>query len=409
MVIPRSLFQEIGKYLHSRQAIVVTGMRRVGKTTLLQYFYEKIPSSNKIFLDLEDPLNQAIFEPDNYQRIKTAFELRGLDFSQKAYIFLDEIQLVPKIPSLVKYFYDHYDIKFFLTGSASFYLKNLFSESLAGRKYLFELYPLDFSEFLLFKGLNLKLPDFSQQVDKQTYELFSPQVSEYLELGGMPEVVLLSSQEEKQRALRDIFSSYFQKEIEVLGDFRKNETVRNLIFLLARRTGQKLDIQRISQELGIARQTLYEYLDFLSGTYLVSLLPALGKIDVSVRKQKKVYFIDSGFFSILEKPLFGSVFENAVFNNLRSYENIYYFSQDNQEVDFVVKLPSFQKVVFEVKETATISDIKKLEKRGKRLVTKTAFVVSFNFCREKEVKYLFQIPKLRTYYLTRPSARVVIL
>lgn len=391
MIVQRRLFQEIEKYLESKQAIVVTGMRRVGKTTLLNFFFEKIPSKNKIFLDLEDPLNQAIFEPDNYQKIKTAFLRRGLDFSKKAYIFLDEIQLVPKIPSLVKYLYDHYQIKFFLTGSASFYLKHLFSESLAGRKYLFELYPLDFSEFLRFKNLNLKLPKFEEKIDKQTYELFSPLLEEYLTWGGMPEVVLLESGEEKEKALRDIFSSYFQKEVQALGDFRKNEVLRNLILLLARRTGQKIDIQRISQELGIARQTLYEYLDFLSGTYLVAFLPALGKIDVAARKQKKVYFIDAGLFSILEKPPLGAIFENAVLNQLRNYGSLYYFSQGTWEIDFVVKLPSGEKIAFEVKETATASDEARLKRIDSRLKIKRAFIVSLNYSPAKKARYLFQI------------------
>lgn len=395
MVIPRNLFQEIEKHLESKQAIVVTGMRRVGKTTLLQYLYEKISSRNKIFLDLEDPLNRAIFEPENYQRIKTAFELRGLDFSQKAYIFLDEIQLAPSIPSVVKYFYDHYEAKFFLTGSASFYLKNLFSESLAGRKYLFELYPLDFSEFLRFKKSNLRPPDSNQEIDQQTQELFSALVEEYLSWGGMPEVVLLDSPLKKERALRDIFTSYFQKEVQVLGDFRKNEVVRNLILLLARRVGQKLDIQRISSELGVARQTLYEYLEFLSGTYLTSLIPALGEIDVALRKQRKVYFLDTGLFSILEKPQISSIFENAVLNNLRRFERVYYFSRNNQEIDFVVKSPSLEKVAFEVKETATMADVEKADKKAAKLGLKKVFVVSLNFSRSKEAKYLFQLANLK--------------
>lgn len=392
MIIQRPLFLEIEKYLKSPQAIVVTGMRRVGKTTLLRYFYEKISSPNKIFLDLEDPLNRAIFETDSYEKIKTAFHRRGLDFSKKTYVFLDEIQFTANIPSVVKYFYDHYAVKFFLTGSASFYLKNLFSESLAGRKYLFELYPLDFLEFLHFKGLNLRPPSFNEEVDKQTHTLFAPLVEEYLVWGGMPEVILLKNPSEKEKALRDIFTSYFQKEIQTLSDFRKNEAVRNLILLLARRVGQKVDIRRVSSELGIARQTLYEYLDFLSGTYLLSLIPALGKIDVAVRRQKKAYFIDTGFFSVLDKPSLGSLFENALLNNLRRFENVYYFSKDSQEIDFVVRRSSLEKVAFEVKETATPSDVNEVKKNAAKLKIKDAFVVSLNFCENKEVKYLFQIP-----------------
>lgn len=392
MIIQRPLFQEIEEYLESKQAIVVTGMRRVGKTTLLQYFYEKISSPNKIFLDLEDPLNRAIFETDSYEKIKTALHLRGLDFSKKSYVFLDEIQFVKKIPSVVKYFYDHYTIKFFLTGSASFYLKNLFSESLAGRKYLFELYPLNFSEFLLFKNSSLRLPNFDDEIDKQTHTLFAPLVEEYLNWGGMPEVVLLKNPAEKEKALRDVFASYFQKEVQTLSDFHKNDAVRRLILLLAGRVGQKIDIKKLSSELGVSRQTIYDYLDFLSGTYFLSLVPALGKVDVALRKQRKVFFIDTGLFSVLERPPLGSIFENALLNNLRRFEKIYYFSKNRQEIDFVVRVTSSEKTAFEVKETATLSDIKKVKRTASRLGTENVFLVSLNFCEETGVKYLFQVP-----------------
>jgi len=70
MIIDRKLFKEIEKYLESKEAIIVTGMRRVGKTTLLNFFYKKIESNNKIFLDLEDPLNQRIFREESFNQVR---------------------------------------------------------------------------------------------------------------------------------------------------------------------------------------------------------------------------------------------------------------------------------------------------------------------------------------------------
>jgi len=395
MIIKRKLFEKIEKYIESKNAIVVTGMRRVGKTTLLKFFYERISSKNKIFLDLEDPLNQAIFNQESYNQIKSNIERYGFNFSRKGYIFLDEIQLVKNLPSVVKYFYDNYDIKFILTGSASFYLKNLFSESMAGRKYLFELYPLDFEEFLQFKNIQNKLPSFEEDVDRLTYLFFSPLMDEYLRWGGMPEVVLKESAEEKELTLRDIFTSYFQKEVINLGDFRKNSVVRDLILLLAKRAGQKIDVQRLSIELGVSRQTIYEYLEFLSDTYFISLLSALGGTDVAVRKQRKVYFIDTGFFSFLSSSASGSIFENAVYQNLRNLGEVFYFQKSSQEIDFIVKPSSGEMVAFEVKETATSSDIRRSGKLGSRLGIKNVFVISKNFREESGVKYLFQLPEFK--------------
>ena len=156
MIFPRTVFKEIKQYLQSPEAVILTGMRRTGKTTILNSIHEKIHSKNRLFLDLENPLNRKYFEEENYEKIKSTLEFLGIDFKKQAYIFLDEIHYIKKLPSIVKYFIDHYKVKFFLTGSASFYLKNLFTESLAGRKIIFEVFPLTFREFLLFTNSRIR-------------------------------------------------------------------------------------------------------------------------------------------------------------------------------------------------------------------------------------------------------------
>ena len=153
MYYPRKILDKIRPYLNQKEIIVLTGMRRVGKTTVYQILFDEIKSNNKIFLDLENPLNQKIFEEINYDNVWLNLQRLNINPKEKAYIFLDEIGAMPKIVKVIKYLFDHYNIKFFLTGSSSFYLKNLFPESLAGRKFTFELYPLDFEEFLIFKGI----------------------------------------------------------------------------------------------------------------------------------------------------------------------------------------------------------------------------------------------------------------
>ena len=134
MDIERKLYSSIKPFIDSQEAIVVTGMRRVGKTTLLLHILNNLKSKNKIFLDLENPLNQRYFEEPNYERILDAFRFLGLNIKERGYVFLDEIQFIKNLPSVVKYLSDHYKIKFILSGSSSFYIKNLFSESLSGRK-----------------------------------------------------------------------------------------------------------------------------------------------------------------------------------------------------------------------------------------------------------------------------------
>lgn len=100
---------------------------------MLQWLYELIPSENKIFLGLENPLNRRYFQKENYETVRKTLANLGIDFGKSAYVFIDEIRFVRRLPSVVKYLLDHYAVKFFLTGSASFYRKNLFTEPLAER------------------------------------------------------------------------------------------------------------------------------------------------------------------------------------------------------------------------------------------------------------------------------------
>jgi len=389
MFKPRLLYDKIKPYFDSPEAIIITGMRRTGKTTLLNLIFEQIDSKNKIFVDLENPLNRKYFEEENYERIKISFEFLGIDFTQKSYIFLDEIQFVKNLPSVVKYLIDHYKVKFFLTGSASFYLKNLFTESLSGRKYLFELFPLTFSEFLLFKESALKIPDSAQEISKEIFETISPLYDEYIFFGGFPGVVLKTNVEEKKKALEEIFTSFFQQEILQLGDFRRNEVIRDLILLLTQRLGSKLDIQRISKEIGLSRPTVYEYIAFLEGTYfLKTIRPFTRGKNSEIRKMPKVYLCDTGLANHLSHLDMGLLFENNIFQNLRQRGELnYYQKKKGTEIDFILN----KKIAYEVKLTPQLSDARKLKKAVNELNLEEFRVIAKNYSEIENVTYGFMI------------------
>jgi predicted AAA+ superfamily ATPase len=389
MIIERDLYKKIKPYLKSKEAIVITGMRRTGKTTLLLYIYNKIDSKNKIYLDLENPLNQRYFEQQNFEQIKFTFEILGLDFEKPHFIFLDEIQLVKKIPQVVKYFIDHYKTKFFLTGSASFYLKNLFSESLAGRKYVFELFPFNFQEFLKLKKVDLVIPKDHRKITKPIFDTIFKYYQEYLLFGGFPQVILKSSVSEKKKTLEDIFSSYFQLEVKQLGDFRKTEKIRDLMLLLLNRIGKKFDVKRISQELSIARPTVYEYLAFLEGTYFIKLIKPYSKSpDVEIRKVPKIYACDSGLVNNLVSLDEGSLFEQNIFQNLRTKGEVnYYQRKTGAEIDFILN----KKKAYEIKLTPTQSDLNKLERLSKNIKIKNWQIVSLNYTSLPKTIYGFEL------------------
>lgn len=393
IIYPRKLFNEIEPYFDSPQAIVVTGIRRSGKTYLLRSIFQNIRSANKLFLDIENPLTRRLFEEENYEKIKANLEKGGLKFSQKSYVFLDEIQWLKQIPSVVKYLIDHYKVKFFLTGSASFYLKNLFPESLAGRKFIFELFPLSFSEFLVFKGSRFVLPKMEEQAAAYVFKLVEPLWEEYLEFGGFPEVVLTEGRVEKERLLGEIFTSYFQKEIQQLSDFRKINVIRNFIILLAENNCSLLNLQRFANELSISRLTLEEWLEFLRATYLIDVISPYSKKErVAIRKAKKIYFVDCGIVNKISSQSSGQRFENCLFESLKLKGKVsYYRKKSGVEIDFIQKTEKGELIAYEAKETAHPSDVKRLKRLSEKLGIDKYFVVAKNYAKLAEVKYLWQL------------------
>jgi predicted AAA+ superfamily ATPase len=390
----RKMLDIIVRHADSQEAIVITGFRRVGKTELLKHIYEGVTTKNKIFLDMESPVNQRVFVDDNYDNIKAYLGRLGIDFSQKAYVFLDEIQNVRNLPSAVKYLYDHNNIKFYLTGSSSFYLKNWFSESMAGRKFLFELYPLDFEEFLWFKETHVK--------PEAGYERLSALYEEYLMYGGFPGVVLAQSAEEKLLRLDDILGSYFKLDVQALANFRDNQNLKDLLFLLSSRVGAKPEIGKLAESLGVSRQTVSGYLDFFEQTYLIHYLrPISGSRDVQIKHLPKIYFGDTGILNRVAQVSKGQLFENKVFNQLfirlayggklgSMKENIgYYQLKSGAEIDFIVE----NKIAYEVKTTGGGFDVHKLERTALKLGITDCKVVSLDKADKKleKVIYGFQI------------------
>lgn len=387
MIHPRKLNKDIEKYLNAKQIIVITGMRRVGKTTLCQSIFESIPSKNKLFLDMENPIIQKLFEEENFDNIIYNLQNKGLISSQKMYIFIDEIQAFPEIVKSIKYLYDHYDIKFIVTGSSSYYLKNLFPESLSGRKFVFELKPLDFEEFLIFKGIPRPLiSSFSQKEvskNKFQYESLKGAYTEFLTYGGFPQVVLEDDISIKKMILQDILKSYFEKDIKFISQHSDIKRIRDLILLLMARVGSKLNVSKIASELEISRETVYSYINLLENTYFIYLIPSFSKeVDKQISRAKKIYLCDNGLLTTHVNVSDGQLLENSVFNCLLGKGNLKYFqTEKGLEIDFILD----EKTAFEVKQKATKEDVIRIKKAAGKLDLDEYFVISKIFINEKGV------------------------
>lgn len=382
MFIQRRIYPALQKVVSEREIIVLTGMRRSGKTTLYRALFDGIRSSNKVFLDLENPLEQKIFEEKDFNNIIANLEnAYGLDRKKKMYVFVDEIQAMPEGIAAIKYLYDHYDIKFFLTGSSSFYIKNYFPESLAGRKFVFELFPLDFEEFLLFKKIDRQRYGTFREKSTKKNEIASEKLrgiyDEYLLYGGFPGVVLSDGAELKKLRLQDIFKSYFEKDVKVMADFRNMKAFRDLLLLLMQRAGSKIDISKLSKEVGVSRETVYSYLNFLESTYFVSFLtPFTKNPDREVSGARKVYLCDTGILNHFGKVSDGALFENSVFLNLLKYGELqYYEKRSGGEIDFIID----EKIAVEAKTKGVESDYVKMKRTADKLGMQESYLVTKEF------------------------------
>lgn len=294
------IYSSLEKHLSVKQVTVLTGMRRTGKTTLVKQLMEASDIEHKLFFDLERIDDRKLFSYDNYDLIIETLKRRGVNFSKKVMICIDEIQLLPNIPSVIKYLYDHYDIKFIVTGASSYYIKNKFQESMAGRKKIFEIYPLDFGEYLTFNNIN-----FQPLADLQSLENFELEYArlhvnyeEYCTFGGFPEVVLTDDIDAKKDLLQDILNSYINIDLVQIADIRKTKEISNLIKILASRIGSKLDISKIANLSNLSRPTVENYIYLLENTYFIKTIPVYSlNTDREIVKARKVYFLDNGIAS----------------------------------------------------------------------------------------------------------------
>lgn len=372
---PRKIYPLIKQDLSKKHITVITGMRRVGKTTLVKYLLEEIDSTNKIYLDLERLDNRELFLEKNYDNVIYSLKQRGLIFDKIAYIVIDEIQLAKNISSVLKYLYDNYKIKFIVTGSSSFYVKNLFTESLAGRKKIFELFPLDFGEFLTFKEVFFQhsVKFLPVSFNNSEYERLKMYYNEYLEYGGFPEVALVKNINDKKDLLNDIINSYINIDIVSLSDFRNHEKIYALMKMLAARVGSRLDYAKMSRLVGLSMETIKNYINFFEKTYIIFRVPVFtNKTDREIIKAKKLYFCDNGLLAILSDISSGAKFENALFLQLKHLGNIQYYSlKTGREIDFIFN----KKIALESKETPTLTDKGDLENLAKLAGIKDARLI----------------------------------
>jgi predicted AAA+ superfamily ATPase len=235
----------------------------------------------------------------------------------------------------------------------------------------------------------LKVPENAGAVSRSLFDTFVPLYAEYISYGGFPEVVLKSGTETKDRVLEDIFTSYFQMEIVQLSDFRRNDIIRNLILLLMQRIGSKLDVQKLSTELGVSRLTLNDYIAFLESTYFIKRVRPFTKgRDNEIRKAPKIYLCDTGLANHFAKLNAGALFENCVLQNLMTKGEVnYYQKKSGVEIDFIFN----KTIAYEVKISPNKSDANKLALLAREAGIEDYRIISGNYSDLGNILYGFMI------------------
>lgn len=349
MPIKRYIFGDLIDHLGKKEMSLIVGPRQAGKTTVMLQLQEylKKNSERTLFMSLD-------FERDmpHFLNQKALLDRIRLDFGhRKGYVFIDEIQRKENAGIFLKGIYDmQTPYKFIISGSGSVELKEKVHESLAGRKRMFELNTVSLREFVNYKtGYN-----YEDRL-KKYFEVNSAEglsfLSEYLNFGGYPRVVLEDTYEEKLKTIDEIYGSYIEKDIAYLLRVERIDAFGNLIRLLAGQLGSLINLNELSSTLGISVQTVKNYLAYAEKTFIIKrLTPYFRNIRTEISKSPIMYFNDIGMrnFSIGQFGRYamlsdmGFLFQNLVCQLL--YEKIrpeggtlhYWRTKDKAEVDFVI-------------------------------------------------------------------------
>ncbi len=348
MLFEREYYKKIEPFLCDKEILVIHGSRQVGKTSLMKYIIEKnrFIEENYVFIDLEEPLSLDICNA-GAEAFVEYLTVNGLLGKTPLYLFIDEIQYMDNPSSFLKLLYDKYrsKLKIIVSGSSTFEIKSKFKISLVGRTINFELFPLTFKEYLLFKNIPIDISN-PIKIDIVISKLKNHFLN-FIKFGGYPEIVLEDNIEKKKIKLNQIISTYIKADIRDIGKIRHVDKFNKLLEVLSSQIGRLVNISELSNTLGIARQTIEEYLFILENTYLIKLLrPHYTNVRTEVSKMPKIYFEDTGVANLfrygnLNVEVDGQIFENAIFNELRkgdTFGKLYFLrSKKQHEIDFVLK------------------------------------------------------------------------
>jgi len=354
--IQREVLKDLKDVVGSPQIMVITGLRRVGKSTLLAQIADTYFKNSFYFINFEDErfLNFKVNDFDLLH--ETLISL----FGEKKTFLLDAIEDIPEWERFVRRLHDD-GYKFVVTGSNASLLSHELGTRLTGRSVRTELFPFSFREFILFK--KEKIPDLKVLTTKQRGGLLRL-VNEYILRGGIPDALKYP----ELKIHKTLYDDVLYRDVANRYKFDSMKSLKELTFYLVSNTSSLISFNKLKEILKLGSvNTIKSYIDYLENSWLFFVI---NKYAFSVKEQqiaaKKMYCIDTGLvksvgFSFSDNE--GKSMENAVFLQLkRKYQDIYYYkTKQDYEVDFY--LPK-KKILIQVSKHFDMQDLENRETRS---------------------------------------------
>lgn len=269
-MIYREIQDVIKKRLFKGKAIILTGSRQVGKTTLLKTVISK-ELSKALFLNCDEPEVRTLLTDTNMQT------LRGTIGKYKI-VLIDEAQRVKNIGLTLKLIIDNFPhVQLLITGSSSLDLSGKINEPLTGRKLEYHLYPFSAKELVS----NSNLLTERQSLEKR------------LIYGSYPDVINFPGEEKE--FLLNLSDSYLYKDVLSLDTIRKPAQLENLLVALALQLGNEVSYYELAQTISVDVQTVERYIDLLEKSFVIFRRNAFSRNHRNeIKKGKKIYFYDNG-------------------------------------------------------------------------------------------------------------------
>jgi uncharacterized protein len=327
--IERERLGEIERAIPLPHAVVISGLRRVGKSTLLAQLAHRLGEERFYYVNFEDDRFLGFQAEDANDLYQALVEL----FGERKVFIIDEVQNVTGWEHFVRRFKDQGN-KFFISGSNASLLSRELGTRLTGRYIPVELFPFSFAEFLRFKGHTV--PDLTRQTTVEMAQL-QQVLGEYLRLGGIPEPLKYP----ELPLLRTLYDDILYRDIATRYRIEEVRALKELAFYLMSNPTSQVSFNKLKEQFGLGSvNTIKNYIEYLENGWLIFTMNVYA---YSVKRQqiaaKKVYSIDTGLVNAIGfnfSPNTGKLMENAAFLALRrkTHEIYYYTTPAGYEVDF---------------------------------------------------------------------------